>query len=159
MLTARKPYGLTALFLREEGGERVQTQVDNLPNEHGQSSISGFLGIPLRHDSALCFMVDTFMIRKALSGFRCSCWSRGITCLILLLCICVVTQMLGVPVTLIGLLTADGLTKAEPVSEDFSTLSTLPEPGRPGILSLLIQFRSMSKLPVLPVSVFRPPSA
>jgi hypothetical protein len=33
---------VTALFSREEEGERVQTQVDNLPNEHGGSSISGF---------------------------------------------------------------------------------------------------------------------
>lgn len=75
----------------------------------------------------------------------------------MLLCICVVTQMLGVPVTLIGLLSADVLTKSEPVSEDLSTLSMLPEPGRPRLLSLLIQFRSMPQLPILPVSVFHPP--
>ena len=40
--TRREPYGGTSFFSREEGGERVQTQVDNLPNEHGGSSISGF---------------------------------------------------------------------------------------------------------------------
>ena len=40
--TRREPSGVTALFSREEGGERVQTQVDNRPNEHGGSSISGF---------------------------------------------------------------------------------------------------------------------
>jgi hypothetical protein len=43
---------MTALFSREEGGERVQTQVDNLPNEHGGSSISGFgLILPLEIES------------------------------------------------------------------------------------------------------------
>ena len=77
----------------------------------------------------------------------------------MVLCICVVTQMLGAPVTLIGLLTADVLAKSEPVSEDFSSPSTLPEPGKPHLLSLLIQFRSMPQLPILPVSVFRPPSS
>lgn len=103
-------------------------------------------------------MVDFFMMQKIPGTFRFSCLTRGAASLILLLCICVVTQMLGVPVTLIGLLNADVLTKSEPVSEDFSTLSTLPEPGQPHLLSLLIQFRSMSQLPILPVSVFRPPS-
>ena len=71
------------------------------------------------------------MIQKALSTLRSSCWTRGVACLIILLCICVVTQMLGVPVTLIGLLNADVLTKSEPISEDYSTPSTVPEPGRP----------------------------
>jgi hypothetical protein len=102
-------------------------------------------------------MVDTFIIQKILSALRSSWWTRGIACLILLLCICVVTQMLGVPVTLVGLLNSDVLTKSEPVSEDVSTLSTVPEPGRPRLLSLLIPFHSMPQLPILPVAVFRPP--
>lgn len=68
-----------------------------------------------------------------------------------------VTQILGVPVTLIGLLNADWPTKSEPVSEDFSTLSTLPEPGKPYLLSLLDAFRFVPQLPILPVGVFRPP--
>lgn len=102
-------------------------------------------------------MVHPCMVQKALSIVTASYWARGVACLIMLLCICVVTQMLGAPVTLIGLLSADLLTKSEPVSEDFSTLSTLPEPGKPRLLSLLIQFRSIPQLPILPVSVFRPP--
>ncbi len=104
-------------------------------------------------------MVDSLMIQKVLGIFRSSRWTSGIARLIMILCICVVTQMLGVPATLIGLLTADVLTKSEPVSEDFSSPSTLPEPGKPHLLNLLIQFRSIPQLPILPVSVFRPPSA
>ncbi len=103
-------------------------------------------------------MIDSLMFQKALGTWRSSHCTRGVACLIMLLCICVVTQMLGVPVTLIGLLTADVLTKSEPVSEDFSSPSTLPEPWRPRLLSSFIQFRSMPQLPILPVSVFRPPS-
>ncbi len=105
------------------------------------------------------FMVDCVMVQRALYTCGSSCRTRGVTPLILVLCICVVTQMLGAPVTLIGLLNEDVLTKSEPVSEDFSTLSTLPEPGQPRLLSLIIQFRSRSQLPILPVSVFRPPLA
>jgi hypothetical protein len=99
------------------------------------------------------------MIQKALSTFRSSCWTRGVACLIILLCICVVTQMLGVPVTLIGLLNADVLTKSEPVSEDFSALSTLILPERPGLLSMIAELYPFPQLPVLATSVFRPPSA
>jgi hypothetical protein len=103
-------------------------------------------------------MVDTFMLQKAPSTFS-SCWARGVACLIILLCICVVTQMLGIPATLIGLLNADVLTKSEPISEDFSTLSTLIFPERPGLFSVIADLYPVSQLPVLTTSVFRPPSA
>jgi hypothetical protein len=103
-------------------------------------------------------MVDSLVIHEALGTLRPACLTRAVACLILLLCLGVVTQLLGVPVTLIGLLNPDVLTKSEPVSEDFSALSTLPELGSPHLLSLLFQFRSMPQLPILPVSVFRPPS-
>lgn len=104
-------------------------------------------------------MVNTFMVQKALSTFHSSCRTRWAACLFILLCICVVTQILGVPVTLIGLLNADVLTKSEPVSEDFSTLSTMPEPGRPHLLSIVAELHPVPQLPVLATSVFRPPSA
>ncbi len=83
----------------------------------------------------------------------------GPLCVIVLLCFCVITQMLGVPVTLIGMLNADMLTKSDPVSEDFSALSTLAGPERPGLLSLIVERYSAPQLPVLPTSVFHPPSA
>lgn len=110
-------------------------------------------------DKGFCFMVDTFMLQKAPSTFCSSCWAKGVVCLILLLCICVVTQMLGVPVTLIGLLNADVLIKSEPISEDFSTLSTLIVPERPCLFSMIADLDPVSQLPVLATSVFRPPSA
>jgi len=104
-------------------------------------------------------MVDFFMIQQARSRFRSSCWTRGVAYLIMVLCICVVTQMLGVPVTLIGLLNADVLTKSEPISEDFSTLSTLPEPGRLHLLSMVAELYLLPHFPVLATSIFCPPSA
>lgn len=99
------------------------------------------------------------MIQQALNRFRSSCWTRGVACLIMVLCICVVTQMLGVPVTLIGLLHADLPTKSEPISEDFSTLSTLPEPGRIHLLSMVAELYPHPHFPVLATSIFRPPTA
>lgn len=76
----------------------------------------------------------------------------------MLLCVCIVTQMLGVPATLIELVNSDVLTKAEPVSEDFSTLSRSPEPERPRLFHSLTEFRPVRHLPVLLTSVFHPPS-
>lgn len=107
-------------------------------------------------DRAFCFMVEIFMIQKPSSS---SYSPRGVVCLIILLCICVVTQMLGVPVTLIGLLNADVLTKSEPISEDYSTPSTVPEPGRPRLLTMVAELYPIPQFPVLATSVFRPPSA
>lgn len=78
--------------------------------------------------------------------------------LVVLLCVCVVTQMLGVPVTLIGLMNSDMLAKSEPVSEDFSSLSPSPEPGKPSLLRFFTESRIVLQLPVLAKSVFRPPS-
>lgn len=83
--------------------------------------------------------------------------AAGIACAMLLLCVCVVAQMLGIPVTLLGLLNSDMLTESEPVSEDFSALSPLPELERPGLLRILSEFRPVRHLPVLTISVFHPP--
>jgi hypothetical protein len=77
----------------------------------------------------------------------------------MLLCICVVTQMLGVPATLVDLLNSDVLTKSEPVSEDFSALSPLPHPESPRLFSSLTEVLSVLHLTVLVTSVFHPPSA
>lgn len=81
----------------------------------------------------------------------------GLVCLVLILCVCVVTQMLGMPVTFLGLLdSSDTLT--ESVSEDSSVLPSLPRPVRPSLLHLLTEYRGILQLPILLTSVFRPPA-
>ncbi len=76
----------------------------------------------------------------------------------LLLCVCVVTQMLGAPFTLLGLLHSDLFTGLEPISEDFSALSPSLEPERPRFFRWFGEFRSVLHLPLLLTSVFRPPA-
>jgi hypothetical protein len=78
--------------------------------------------------------------------------------IVLVLCVCVLSQMLGTPVTLFGLLTsADLLT--ESVSEESSLPSTVTRPITSGL------FRSHSELPsslylhIFVTSVFHPPPA
>lgn len=75
----------------------------------------------------------------------------------LFLCVCVVVQMLGAPTTLLGLLNSDMLTESEPVSEDCSALTPLPELERPDLLRILGEFRPIRHLPILITSVFHPP--
>ena len=85
------------------------------------------------------------------------CVSSGM-CLAVVLCVCVVAQMLGTPFTLLDLLSSDMLVESELVSEDFLSLSSSPEPERPRLLHSFTELRSVLHLPVLPTSVFRPPS-
>lgn len=88
-----------------------------------------------------------------------SCRTTSVACLVVLLCVCVVTQMLGVPATLVDLLNADVLTKSEPASEDASTLSPSPEPERSRLFHSLTEFRPVRHLPMLLTSVFHPPAS
>ena len=37
----------------------------------------------------------------------------------MLLCVCIITQMLGAPFTLFGILSSDVLAESDPISEDF----------------------------------------
>ncbi len=74
--------------------------------------------------------------------------------MVLIVCICVVSQMLGAPVTLLGLLTSD--TPAESFSEDFS-LPMTTEPGTPSPSSLHAEFQPSFHLPIFSTSVFHPP--
>jgi len=99
------------------------------------------------------------MNQRDLERARASSRTIGVACLVVLLCVCVVAQMLGAPVTLLGLLNSDMLTESEPVSEDFSALTPLPEPERPGLLRVVSEFRPVRQLPVLITSVFHPPTA
>ncbi len=90
---------------------------------------------------------------------RSSYQAAGVTGVVVLLCLCVVTQMLGVPATLVDLLNSDVLTKSEPVSEDFSTPSPSPEPEWPRLSTFFRELCPVVHLPVLLTSVFHPPSA
>jgi len=90
---------------------------------------------------------------------RFQCHTTGVACLVILLCVCVVTQMLGVPATLMDLLNSDVLTKSEPVSEDFSTLSSSTWPERPHLFRVIAEFHPVHHLPILVTSVFHPPTA
>lgn len=78
---------------------------------------------------------------------------------VVLLCLCVVIQMLGVPATLMDLLNSDVLTKSEPVSEDHSALSPSDKPERPGLFMVFAERRPVRHLPVLITPVFHPPSS
>jgi hypothetical protein len=64
--------------------------------------------------------------------------------------------MLGMPVTLIGLLASDA--PAESLSEDLSVLSSACDLKRPGLLGLFTDIRPRPHLPVLLTTVFHPPS-
>ncbi len=82
----------------------------------------------------------------------------GVAYLVVLLCVCVVTQMLGVPATLMDLLNSDVLTKSEPASEDASAFSPSPEPERPRFFNFFVERCAARHLPVLLTAVFHPPS-
>jgi len=94
--------------------------------------------------------------RRSLSSSYCA---TGLACLGVLLCVCIITQMLGVPFTLFGILSADVFAESDPISEDFSALSPSPEPERPLLSHALTEFRPIRHLPLVLISVFRPPSA
>jgi hypothetical protein len=75
--------------------------------------------------------------------------------LVVFVCLCVVFQMLGAPVTLLGLLTSD--TPVESLSEDFSIPPIMPEPGKPSRSSVSVDIQSLRHLPIFSTSVFHPP--
>jgi hypothetical protein len=77
--------------------------------------------------------------------------------LVVLLCVCVIAQMLGAPFTILELLNSDILAELEPLFEDSSALSPSPEPERFLLSYLLSEFRTVHHLPVLLTPVFRPP--
>ena len=77
---------------------------------------------------------------------------------VLLLCICVVVQMLGAPATLVDLLSSDALVKLEPVSEDHTTVSPSLESERPRLLTMVTESHPVRRLPILTTFVFHPPS-
>lgn len=78
-----------------------------------------------------------------------------VTALILFVCICVVSQMLGAPVTLLSLLTSD--TPVELLSEDFSIPPFTPVPGTPSRSSFYAELEPSFHIPIFSISVFHPP--
>ena len=79
----------------------------------------------------------------------------GVVILVLFVCLCVVTQMLGIPVTLIDVFTSE--LAGESVSEDFSVPPVTPEPALATQARLSENVDSMQYLPILAISVFHPP--
>jgi hypothetical protein len=75
--------------------------------------------------------------------------------LVFFVCICVVSQMLGAPVTLLGLLTSD--TPAESLSEDFSIPPITLELDVSSRSSFYAEFQPSPQLPIFPTAVFHPP--
>lgn len=97
------------------------------------------------------------MSERVIQLFRIPHSPWGLTCFAVFICICVVAQMLGMPVTLLDVLDLERLLTSEPGSEDPSVLAPMLEPERPGFLHFLTESRAGVHLPVLLTSVFRPP--
>ncbi len=79
----------------------------------------------------------------------------GVVMLVLFVCICVVSQMLGTPVTLIDILTSE--LPGESVSEDFSVPPVTPEPELATQARLYESIDFLQHLPIFAISVFHPP--
>ncbi len=79
----------------------------------------------------------------------------GAITLILIVCLCVVSQMLGAPVTLLGLLTQD--TPVESLSEDFSIPPSTPELGSLNRSRFTAESQSLRRIQVFSTAVFHPP--
>lgn len=69
--------------------------------------------------------------------------------------LCVVLQLLGAPVTLLGLLAQD--TPVESLSEEFSIPPSTPEPGTPSQSRFTVESETPWRFPVFSISVFHPP--
>lgn len=82
--------------------------------------------------------------------------SFGLLAVVVLLCFCVLAQMLGMPVTMLGLVTTSDML-VESVSEDFSLIPVVPEPGTSGPSHTQAEFQASLHFPVFVTSVFHPP--
>ncbi len=102
------------------------------------------------------YVVYKIMRDRDISGFGSSFRTRVLGGVLLLLCVCVVAQMLGAPFTLLGM-DSDILTESEPISEDMTALSPSPEPDKPRLFDMFDDLHSVHHLPLLLTSVFRPP--
>lgn len=75
--------------------------------------------------------------------------------LIFMICMCVVSQMLGAPVTLLDVLTSDA--PVESFSEDFSIPPMTPEPSTPIRFSFHAESHPSVHHQIFSTSVFHPP--
>lgn len=82
----------------------------------------------------------------------------GLLSVVALLCVCVLAQMLGMPMTMFGLLTSSDML-VESVSEDFSLTPVVPQPGTLGSSHIHVIFQPSLHRPVFVTSVFHPPQA
>lgn len=97
-----------------------------------------------------------FKVMKTMNATEPAHRAMGSTCVILFLCICVLAQMLGMPVTLFSLVTSSDVF-LESVSEDFSFPPTVLNPRASNVRSPHAELLSSINLPVLITSVFHPP--
>lgn len=72
------------------------------------------------------------------------------------LCVCVLSQMLGMPVTLGSLLSSDDML-SQPTSEDFSLLPTLPKLEARSSSRPRSEIQTPRYVPVFVKSLFHPP--
>ncbi len=96
-----------------------------------------------------------FMSRFSPRTLASSFCGTGVAVLVLFVCICVVSQMLGIPVTLIDVLTSEQ--PGESVSVDFSVPPVTPELDLASQARLYENVVSLEHLPILAISVFHPP--
>lgn len=86
----------------------------------------------------------------------CSAQRCGLIVVVGLLCVCVLSQMLGMPGSLTDLLPHSG-TVVTSVSEDITLTPLALEPGTSRLSRLPLLVQPALQLPVLVASVFHPP--
>lgn len=79
--------------------------------------------------------------------------------LVLFLCVCVLAQMLGMPITFFSLVASSDASLMESVSEDFSFPPTIPKPTTSSAWSSNLDRQSLPYVRVFVTSVFHPPQA
>jgi hypothetical protein len=97
------------------------------------------------------------MVPMTSETFAISSRGIGLAFVVVLLCFCVVAQMLGTPVTLINLL--DAKMSMELASEDLSIPSGMPITGLTSSPVLYEQTALPLYLPIFATSIFHPPQA
>lgn len=78
---------------------------------------------------------------------------------VLLLCVCVVVQMLGSPFTLVGQDTTKNDVWRASLSEGFSLVATLDKPALISHFCCFQTFEPSAHPPIIPIAVFHPPLA
>ena len=82
--------------------------------------------------------------------------TQGLTFLVCVLCICVLSQMLGMPVTLGSLLSSADML-SQPTAEEFSLLPATPRLDDRSRPCLMTEVQPSLRVPVFVSSVFHPP--